>query len=76
MDDDDSFEDEWWDSLAIDRITDSQLQALEQSATSAHHVAGPTSAADDLQPQLEEVRACETAGTDASCAHNKLNSNI
>lgn len=55
-----SFDDDWWDSLAIDPVMDTQLQALElQAHPSSHATASTKSASPDhptLQSQLEELR--------------------
>ncbi|KAI3627150.1 hypothetical protein CBS14141_001151 [Malassezia furfur] len=62
-DGDESFDDDWWDSLAIDPVTDTQLQALEIQAQASGNVNTPASTAPSepasLQAQLQELRALQ-----------------
>ena len=60
---DESFHDDWWDSLAIDQVTESQLQAAENAVPSSSSQALPASlpiSVSELQAQLHEVCMCST----------------
>ncbi|WFD30276.1 hypothetical protein MSPP1_001293 [Malassezia sp. CBS 17886] len=68
---DDGFDDEWWDRLAIDAVTDSQLQAVEAQAEAVGAAAPPhgpappktephdTGLEADLVQQVCELRALQ-----------------
>lgn len=54
---DEGFEDAWWDSLAIDPVVDTQLQALEASANAGATPASSIPNACPLQAELHALRA-------------------
>lgn len=56
---DEGFDDDWWDSLAIDPVTDTQLQALELQAQAPHtYTSAPPATTEQsvLHAQLQELR--------------------
>ena len=62
MESDTSFDDAWWDSLAIDPATETQLHAVEQQSTQAHTLVPSQTKPDPetdaaLQVELVELRA-------------------